>query len=306
MNMDELRGRIDAVDDELLRCFAERMDIAGDIARYKAEHGLPVLDERREREKLYAVSEEAPEELQSYAVSLYALLFELSRSRQNRLLHKQSPLAESIQTAIEQTPPLFPEKAAVACQGVEGSNSQIACERLFRLPNELYFSSFDAVFNAIEKGLCRYGVLPIENSTAGSVNAVYDLMMRHHFHIVRSVRVKIDHNLLARPGAKLSARAGAQPVRAVPLVASGREGHPVREYGARGKARCGVRAGRRCGALHARVRAAVRSGMSRPLRAGYGEQLHALHLHCARSGDLSRRRSDEPYDDAAPRARLAL
>ena len=86
MNMDELRGRIDAVDDELLRCFAERMDIAGDIARYKAEHGLPVLDERREREKLYAVSEKAPEELQSYAVSLYALLFELSRSRQNRLL----------------------------------------------------------------------------------------------------------------------------------------------------------------------------------------------------------------------------
>ena len=313
MNMDELRGRIDAVDDELLRCFAERMDIAGDIARYKAEHGLPVLDERREREMLYAVSEKAPEELQSYAVSLYALLFELSRSRQNRLLHKQSPLAESIQTAIEQTPPLFPEKAAVACQGVEGSNSQIACERLFRLPNELYFSSFDAVFNAIEKGLCRYGVLPIENSTAGSVNAVYDLMMRHHFHIVRSVRVKIDHNLLARPGAKLSGireiyshEQALSQCAPVPLVASGRESHPVREYGARGKARCGVRAGRRSGALHARVRTAVRSGMSRPLRAGYGEQLHALHLHCARSGDLSRRGSDEPYDDAAPRARLAL
>ena len=110
MNMDELRGRIDAVDDELLRCFAERMDIAGDIARYKAKHGLPVLDERREREKLFAVSEKAPEELQSYAVSLYALLFELSRSRQNRLLHRQSPLAESIQNAIGQTPPLFPEK----------------------------------------------------------------------------------------------------------------------------------------------------------------------------------------------------
>lgn len=72
---DELRGRIDAVDDELLRCFAERMDIAGDIARYKAEHGLPVLDERREREKLYAVSEKAPKELQSYArVALRAAL----------------------------------------------------------------------------------------------------------------------------------------------------------------------------------------------------------------------------------------
>ncbi len=204
MNMEELRGKIDAVDEELLRAFTERMDIAGDIARYKAEHGLPVLDEQRERQKLFAVGEKVPEELQSYAVSLYSLLFELSRSRQNRLLHSESSLTAAIRGAIGNTPPLFPERAAVACQGVEGSNSQIACERLFRVPNELFFSSFDAVFNAIEKGLCRYGVLPIENSTAGSVNAVYDLMMRHHFHIVRSVRVKIDHNLLARPGAKLS------------------------------------------------------------------------------------------------------
>ena len=62
---------------------------------------------------------------------------------------------------------------------------------------------FDAVFNAIEKGLCRYGVLPLENSTAGSVNAVYDLMTQHNFRIVRSVRIKVDHNLLANPGAKL-------------------------------------------------------------------------------------------------------
>lgn len=204
MDMTELRGRIDAADEALINAFVERMNVSGEIAQYKAAHGLPVLDKKREREKLYAVSGKVPEDMQSYAVELYSLLFELSRSRQNRLLHKQSPLAESVQSAIENTPPLFPEKAAVACQGVEGSNSQIACERLFRLPREHYFSSFDEVFNAIENGLCRYGVLPIENSTAGSVNAVYDLMMHHHFHIVRSVRVKVDHNLLALPGAKLS------------------------------------------------------------------------------------------------------
>ena len=60
------------------------------------------------------------------------------------------------------------------------------------------------MFSAIEKGLCQYGVIPVENSTAGSVNAVYDLMMRHDFRIVRSLRLKVDHNLLANPGAKLS------------------------------------------------------------------------------------------------------
>ena len=66
------------------------------------------------------------------------------------------------------------------------------------------FKSFDAVFAAIDKGLCRYGVLPVENSTAGSVNRIYDLMMQYDFSIVRSVRMKINHNLLAKPGTALS------------------------------------------------------------------------------------------------------
>ena len=92
----------------------------------------------------------------------------------------------------------------MACQGVEGAYSQLACEKLFRLPSIFYFSNFDAVFSAIEKRLCRYGVIPLENSTAGSVNKVYDLMMRHNFRIVRSVRLKVDHNLLVKPGTKLS------------------------------------------------------------------------------------------------------
>ena len=87
---------------------------------------------------------------------------------------------------------------------MEGAYSQLACDRLFTMPNVFYCATFEAVFSAIEKGLCRYGVIPLENSTAGSVNAVYDLMMQHNFRIVRSVRLKIDHCLLAKPGTKLS------------------------------------------------------------------------------------------------------
>ena len=67
----------------------------------------------------------------------------------------------------------------------------------------LYFKSFEGVFSAIENGMCQYGVLPIENSTAGSVNQVYDLMIQHNFSIVRTFRLKVDHNLLANPGTKL-------------------------------------------------------------------------------------------------------
>ncbi len=92
----------------------------------------------------------------------------------------------------------------VACQGVEGAYSQIACEKMFKSPFILYFKNFEGVFNAIDQGLCQYGILPIENSTAGSVKKVYDLMIRHNFSIVRTFRLKVDHNLLAKPGTKLS------------------------------------------------------------------------------------------------------
>ena len=204
MTLEELRSRIDRIDEEMIRLFSDRMDVAAEIARFKQEHGIKVLDSRREAEKLRQIEDRTPEELRDYAASLYSLLFELSRSHQNRALGRETELSRRIRVAMEETPPLFPERATVACQGVEGANSQLACERLFRRPMEFYFSSFEAVFAAIEKGLCRYGVLPLENSTAGSVNAVYDLMMRHHFHIVRSVRLKVDHNLLAKPGTTLS------------------------------------------------------------------------------------------------------
>ena len=203
MDLNQYRQRIDEIDGQLLRLFVERMEVAAGIAAYKRENRLPVLDMRREREKLLQIAEQTPEGLRDYAVSLYSLIFELSRSSQNRLLGARSELTEQIERALGETPPLFPGNATVACQGVEGSYQQMACERLFKLPNIFYFANFGAVFSAIESGLCRYGVIPVENSTAGSVNAVYDLMMKHHFHIVRSVRLKIDHNLLVKPGTKL-------------------------------------------------------------------------------------------------------
>lgn len=201
---EEYRKKMDEIDAEIVRLFAERMKTAADIAAFKKEHGLPVLDPIREREKINAVIEQSPEETKDFAPLLYSLLFEISRSYQNRIIGVDTGLTEKIKKAIDETPKLFPEYASVACQGVEGANSQLACDKLFRNANIMYFSSFSAVFTAIEKGLCKYGVIPVENSTAGSVNTVYDLMMNHHFYIVRSIRLKVDHNLLAKPGTKLS------------------------------------------------------------------------------------------------------
>ena len=92
----------------------------------------------------------------------------------------------------------------MSCQGVEGAYSQYACDKLFTYPSIMYFSGFEDVFKAVESGLCRYGILPLENSTAGSVNTVYDLMKKYKFYIVHSTRLCIGHSLLAPEGTALS------------------------------------------------------------------------------------------------------
>ena len=204
MELKDCRRRIDEINSEMERLFLERMEISLDVAAYKQEHHLPTFDPAREREILRRAREKAPAGLAPYVSHLFQQLMEMGRSYQNRSVPRVETLTGQIRAALENTPKLFPGSAAVACQGVEGAYSQLACDRLFKLPNVFYFSNFEAVFSAIEKGLCQYGVIPVENSTAGSVNAVYDLMMRHDFRIVRSLRLKVDHNLLANPGAKLS------------------------------------------------------------------------------------------------------
>ena len=203
MDLKELRAQIDDIDDELVKLFCKRMDIAAQVADYKKENGLPIFVPAREREKLLDVSQKAGPEMAAYTRTLYSMLFELSRSYQKKRNGGNPELYEKISQAIRETPALFPQEAMVACQGVEGAYSQLACEKIFKNPMIRYFETFDQVFNAIDQGLCKYGVLPIENSTAGSVTKVYDLMLQHDFYIVRSFRLKIDHNLLAAPGTKL-------------------------------------------------------------------------------------------------------
>ena len=204
MDLQELRGKIDAIDDQLIRLFAQRMDIAAQIGDYKKERNLPVFVPAREREKLKDVAEKAGPEMANYTRVLYSMLFELSRSYQSKRSDTLTPLFNEITKAISGTQKLLPTAPMVACQGVEGAYSQIACEKIFKNPFIMYFKSFDGVFNAIEQGLCQYGILPIENSTAGSVKKVYDLMIRHKFYIVRSFRLKVDHNLLVNPGTQES------------------------------------------------------------------------------------------------------
>ncbi len=204
MDLNEIRNEIDKVDSQLVNLFVERMNLSAQVADYKKENKLPIYVPSRERQKLQEVATQAGNDMENYARVLYSMIFELSRSYQSKRNLESSSLHKRIMDSIDNTPKLFPQTPMVACQGVEGAYAQIACEKMFKSPFIMYFKNFEGIFNAIDKGLCQYGILPIENSTAGSVKKVYDLMIHHNFSIIRTFRLKIDHNLLANPGTKLS------------------------------------------------------------------------------------------------------
>jgi len=204
MDLKELRGEIDRIDDQMIQLFKERMNISADIAEYKKANKMPIFVPAREREKLSDIAQKAGPGMDNYARVLYSLLFELSRSYQSKQNRTSPHLIQQISEALAHTPMMLPQSPLVACQGVEGAYSQIACEKIFKSPIIKYHLDFDGVFESIEQGKCQYGILPIENSTAGSVRKVYDLMVHHSFSIVRTFRLKVEHNLLANPGAKLS------------------------------------------------------------------------------------------------------
>lgn len=203
MKLEELRTEIDRVDSQIVSLFKERMNLALEVAKTKKENSLAVVNPSREKQILHRISEEIGEPLDGYARIVFNTLFDVSRSYQNDYLSRVSDLSDRIEKALSETPKLFPKKAVVACQGVEGAYSQAACDKLFEVPSTMYFNSFEGVFNAVEKGLCQYGILPIENSSYGSVGAVYDLMKNYNFHIVKSIRLRVSHNLLAKPGTQM-------------------------------------------------------------------------------------------------------
>ena len=201
MELSEIRSKIDAVDDQLLNLFLQRMDLAEEVAAYKNEHRLPILNKERERAVLAKVTENAGNR-ERYAYHLFSTLFELARSRQAELIDGPTRVGEQVVASLNAGDQLFPQTGLIACQGVEGGNSQAACDRLFPRGKLMYVKTFEAVAAAVESGLCKFGVLPIENSSNGSVRAVYALLQEHNLSIVRSTRLCIRHELLALPGVK--------------------------------------------------------------------------------------------------------
>ena len=199
-NLEEIRREINTIDDELVKLFVRRMEASEKVAEAKRGSSTPVLDPARERAILAKVAKAVGPNFENEARLLFTTLMSMSRGRQRAELAGEEGFAKEVSTALAATPDRFPSSATVACAGVEGSYAQQAVCRLVQFPSIFYFKGFDDVFTAVEKGMCDYGVLPIENSAVGSVTAVYDLMAKHNFKIVKAMKLRIRHVLLAPHG----------------------------------------------------------------------------------------------------------
>ena len=204
MQNPDIRKQIDEIDDQLTGLFARRMALCADEAAAAAAAGARVTrDPARDRETMYRATGIAGGAIEPYTRMYVTTLLSLGRTYEASLTAQDSAIAARVAEAIAATDDSFPTRAMVACQGVEGAYSQQACDKLFPAASILYFNRFEGVFRAVESGMCRYGILPIENSTAGSVTEVYDLIEKYSCSIVRATRLQISHCLMAKPGVKL-------------------------------------------------------------------------------------------------------
>ena len=203
MDLSDIRKKIDDIDSKLLPLFLERMQVSAEVAAYKKANNLPVLNKQRERDILKWVRAESGD-MELYADRLYNNIFELSRAYQDELLAGASPLTQEIEAGLRYCNEPFPTSGRISCQGVEGAYGQMAADRMFPRGDLTFMRTFEGVFDAVESGLCDFGVLPVENSSNGSVRMTYDLLRTKKVRIIRSERLCIRHQLLAKPGTRLS------------------------------------------------------------------------------------------------------
>ena len=201
MDLAELREQIDEIDAEIVRLYERRMEVCKNVAEYKISTGKKVFDSAREREKLDKVKAMVRNDFNRHGVEeLFEQLMSMSRKLQYRLLAQNGSVGRLPFIAVDE---LDTGKARVVFQGSEGSYSQAAMKRFFgEQVNSFHVQTFREAMSAIEEGSADFAVLPIENSTAGIVSEIYDLLVEFENYIVGEQILEIRHCLLALPEAE--------------------------------------------------------------------------------------------------------
>ena len=198
MRLEDIRKDIDRIDKELVPLLKERMNCSLRVAEIKKAEGLPIYHPVREQEILSRVNA-AGGEFGRYIESVYRELMSVSREAQQAEITGIGKLAKEIESASE----TIKNKVTVACQGIEGAFSNIAAKNLHDSSELKFYPTFEDVFKALLNNEATYGVVPVENSNAGSVMEVYDLILKYRFFIVSAAELPVNENLLGIKGATL-------------------------------------------------------------------------------------------------------
>lgn len=193
MDLELIRKEIDKIDDELIALFEKRSKLACDVAEYKKANNMQVFQKGREDFILDRVAEKSSPEMKNASRLLFQTIMDISKCRQQQILTEPYPFHISKETKE------CPKVVTVT----KGSYSADAFRKFFGDNCKVdYFTDFYEVFRAVENGTADFGVIPIENSTAGDVSETYDLMGKHNFYICKSTKIRIEHVLAAKKGVK--------------------------------------------------------------------------------------------------------
>ena len=203
IDLQHLRDQLDDIDSQIVHLYEKRMDICREVAEYKIENGKQVLDKEREKSKLQTLKAMASNDFYRHGVEeLFEQIMSMSRKLQYQLLSKRGVIGRLPFMEVDS---LKQVSARVVFQGVEGANSEAAMRAYFGdQVNSFHVESFRDAMEAIEEGMADFAVLPIENSSAGIVSSIYDLLVEFENYIVGEQVMKIENCLMSVKGAKLS------------------------------------------------------------------------------------------------------
>ena len=202
-SLEELREQLDQIDDKIAELYEERMEVCARVGEYKIQAGRKVFDRQREKEKLADVASKVKGEFNRKGIQeLYQQLMSMSRKLQYQQLVAAGALGRLPFIPVDS---LDKKNARVVFQGTEGAYSQAAMQQFFGNDvNNFHVRTFREAMEAIEEGSADYAVLPIENSSAGPVNEMYDLLDEFENYIVAETILPVVHTLSGLPGAKIS------------------------------------------------------------------------------------------------------
>ncbi len=207
LDLNQIRQEIDTIDNQIVSLYKQRMEKAKQVAEYKISVGKPVLDKEREKQKIEALTKQADSQFNKHGIEeLFSQIMAISRKLQYQILEQHGALEQVSFEKVNNTKETANKKQQikVVFQGVEGAYSHVAMNQYFGTDIEsFHVQTWEEAMEAVQKEAADFAVLPIENSSAGMVGDVYDLLVKYNNTIVGEVYIKVQHALLGLPGATI-------------------------------------------------------------------------------------------------------